>query len=140
MENKPITKFLRNMSKIYIFVAAWTAFIGAIALISVVAPIVFPELAAEFDSSDLSTSTYINIVVSLVCGTIDVYIGYKALMHKNLGNVCKIGILTMIVSEIFTAADIGAPADWVSLAVGFIVPVLFLIAVFGQIKLDGKEK
>ncbi len=142
MENKPITKFLRFMACLFVIIAVWSTIAGALALVSLIALPGLADLMAEAGEAavEVTPLTYITLVVSLVCAIVNIVIGIMALKHKNLGLVYKIGIFTMIASEVFTATDLASFADWATLAVGLVVPVLFLLAVFKQMKLDAENK
>ncbi len=142
MENKPITKFLRFTACLYVIIGVWSAIVGVLAIVSLIALPGLTDLMAEAGEAALEVTplTYISIAVSLICAIIDVVLGIMALKHKNLNIVYKIGIITMIASEVFTATELSSVADWVTLALGLVVPVLFLIAVLKQIKLDGETK
>lgn len=142
MENKPITKFLRFTACLYVIIGVWSAIVGVLAIVSLIALPGLTDLMAEAGEAALEVTplTYISIAVSLICAVADVVLGIMALKHKNLNIVYKIGIITMIASEVFTATELSSVADWVTLALGLVVPVLFLIAVLKQIKLDGETK
>lgn len=142
MENKPITPFLKCVSCLFVILAVWSTIVGAIALVSLIALPGLSDLMAEAGEAavEVTPLTYINIVVTLVCSIVNIVIGTMAFKHKNLSLVYKISVITMIASEAFTAIDLTAPADWVTLALGLVVPALFLIAVFKQMKLDKEEK
>lgn len=142
MENKPITKFLRFTACLYVIIGVWSAIVGVLAIVSLIALPGLTDLMAEAGEAALQVTplTYISIAVSLICAVADVVLGIMALKHKNLNIVYKIGIVTMIASEVFTATELSSVADWVTLALGLVVPVLFLIAVLKQIKLDGETK
>lgn len=142
MENKPITKFLRFTACLYVIIGVWSAIVGVLAIVSLIALPGLTDLMAEAGEVALEVTplTYISIAVSLICAVADVVLGIMALKHKNLNIVYKIGIVTMIASEVFTATELSSVADWVTLALGLVVPVLFLIAVLKQIKLDGETK
>lgn len=142
MENKPISPFLKYMSCLYVILAVWSAIAGAIALIALIALPGLSDLMAEAGEAAIEVTplTYISIAVTLICAIIDIVLGTMAFKRKNLPLVYKIAGITMIANAVFTATDLSAPADYVILVVGLIVPALFLFAVIKQIKLDKEGK
>lgn len=142
MENKPITPFLKYVSCLFVILAVWSAIINAIALISLIALPGLTDLIAEAGEAavEVTPLTYISIAICLVCAIINIVLGTMAFKHKNLTMAYKIAGFTMIANAVFTATDLSAPADYVNLVVGLIVPALFLVAVYKQNKLDNEEK
>lgn len=133
MEKKPITPFLKVTSILHMIYAILGAFVGILALLIVV---LLPELEAEA-GVEITPYHIIALAVSVICTVVDIVMAIMALRHTKLNIVYAISVITYVASAVFGVTDIGGSvSDYISVAVSFIIPGLFLIAVFKQKKLD----
>lgn len=140
MENKPITQFLKVMSIIFIIISVLSVIGGVFTLFTYAALPGLEELAEETAGIEITPMSYISIAVGTIASIINIVLAVMALKHKKLDLVYKIGIFTMIAGEVFSGVSASGISDYISLALGLVVPVLFLIAVFKQNQLDKEGK
>ena len=137
MENKPVTTLLKVTSILTIIESVLAIFIAVLALLIILALPGMTDLMAETgEAVEVTPLNVISIVVSLVCAVINIVLAVWAIKHKKLSLVYKIGIFTMLATEVFNATTLSSVMDYVQLAIGLILPLLFLYAVFQQNKID----
>lgn len=136
MENKPVTTLLKVTSILTIIESVLAIFIAVLALILLALPGMTDLMAETGEAVEVTPLNVISIVVSLVCAVINIVLAVWAIKHKKLSLVYKIGIFTMLATEVFNATTLSSVMDYVQLAIGLILPLLFLYAVFQQNKID----
>ena len=140
MEKKPITTFLKVMAIVHLVIGVMSV-IGN--LLSIVAYTLLPGLSdlvrEDNPGLEITPLTWISIVFGVICAAVDVYLSVLALKHQKLQLVYRVSILTMLVVEVFNGVSVSGIGDVISLLIGLILPILFIYAVYQQIKLDGEK-
>lgn len=138
MEKKPITTLLKVTAIIHLVASVLGVIMSIISIVSYALLPGLSDLVQEETGTEITPLTWIAVVLGLICCVVDAYLSVLALKHNKLQLVYKVSIFTMLISEVFSGVTVSGIGDIISLLIGLILPLLFIYAVYNQLKLDGK--
>lgn len=83
--------------------------------------------------------TWIALAVSIVCMIINFVLAIRALQHKGVGTAYRIATFTLMALIVFNAVNGGGVRGYFAVPVSAVIPVLFVIALAKQDKLDREQ-
>lgn len=137
MEKKPITTLLKVTAIIHLVLSVLGILTSLLSIVSYALLPGLSSLVGETTGMEFTPLTWISIVIGLICCVIDTYLSILALKHQKLKMVYQVSIFTMLAAEVFNGVQIHGVGDVISLIIGLALPLLFIYAVYGQLKLDG---